>query len=168
MKKCSTCKEYKELKEFSKRSDRPSQVKSSCKICRNSERHIWYKQNKDKVTKTNKKYKLKHKVRLAVINKIHSASWAKNNPDKLYLKQTKRRMAKLKRLPKWLTKSDWIEIKWSYAESKRLSKETGIKYEVDHIIPLQGINISGLHCPQNLRIITKSENASKKNYFDVK
>lgn len=77
----------------------------------------------------------------------------------------KRIAAKLNRTPKWLTPSDWIEIKWVYKIARQLTKETGISHVVDHIIPLQGKIISGLHCPQNLQVIPARQNESKGNKF---
>jgi len=45
----------------------------------------------------------------------------------------------------------------------KITAETGIKHEVDHIIPIKGKNVSGLHVPWNLQILTKSKNAKKRN-----
>ena len=39
--------------------------------------------------------------------------------------------------------------------------------EVDHIIPLQGQFVSGLHVPENLRVIPRSINRSKRNKVDL-
>lgn len=67
------------------------------------------------------------------------------------------------RLAPW---ADGKAIRMLYAEAKRLSKETGIKHEVDHIIPLMGEYVSGLHVETNLRIITKAQNMAKRNKVD--
>ena len=67
----------------------------------------------------------------------------------------------------WAT-PDWVDtkaIKAIYAECKRITMETGVKHEVDHIIPIQGKKVCGLHVPWNLRVITKAANARKHCRF---
>lgn len=89
-----------------------------------------------------------------------SLAWQKDNPEKCATKVMKRRAAKLQRVPSW---ADLKAIAWFYEEAARLTKLTGIKHEVDHIIPLRGRKVCGLHVEANLQILQKSPNASKGN-----
>ena len=142
----------------------------------NKQRREYVKNNKELVASWKRADYLKHKPkRLATMknwvkrntllrNKI-SKKYRKANPEKVNFLTAKRRAAKLQRIPKWLTKSDWIEIRWAYTEARRLTKLTGIQHEVDHIIPLQGKKVSGLHCPQNLQILTSQANKEKSDSF---
>ena len=71
--------------------------------------------------------------------------------------------AKVSQTPAW---ADMDLIQGFYDEAERLSKETGIKHHVDHIIPLQGELVSGLHVEHNLQVIPWDENIRKSNHYD--
>jgi len=65
-----------------------------------------------------------------------------------------------KRVPAW---ANLDAIEHIYAEARRMTVVTGIRHEVDHIVPLQGREVSGLHVENNLQILTKQANRLKSN-----
>lgn len=67
--------------------------------------------------------------------------------------------------PSWLTADDWNEMNALYERARRLTRETGIRHQVDHIHPINGKTISGLHVPKNLQVLTQAENVSKSNRY---
>lgn len=84
-----------------------------------------------------------------------SDGWAKRYPEKHKEKVSRRRSAELKRIPSW---ANLTLIKEVYRNCPK-------GYEVDHIIPLQGKNVSGLHVHTNLQYLTIADNRSKGNKF---
>jgi len=74
--------------------------------------------------------------------------------------QAKRRAAKLRATPLW---ADDVKIKTLYRLARELEKRDGIQRHVDHIVPLCGKKVCGLHVHNNLRIIAAIENARKSN-----
>jgi hypothetical protein len=59
--------------------------------------------------------------------------------------------------------ADKAAIKRFYDEARRLTRETGVPHEVDHLYPISSRVVCGLHVPENLRITTKRENARKRD-----
>lgn len=73
----------------------------------------------------------------------------------------RRRAAELNAVPAWLTGSDLAEISIIYQAARQMTLATGVPHEVDHIIPLQGKTVQGLHVPWNLRVVTATANRAK-------
>lgn len=65
--------------------------------------------------------------------------------------------------PSWLSAEHKKQTAFFYSERDRLTKETGIRMQVDHIIPLRGKNVSGLHVPWNLQVLPAKDNNRKSN-----
>lgn len=95
------------------------------------------------------------------------AAWKKRNPDTVLALWYTRAMAKEKRLPVWLSEQDIEGISAKYAMAKWLSEVVGIPYHVDHIAPLRGKLVSGLHTPENLCVMRGIDNLKKSNSWVV-
>ena len=86
-----------------------------------------------------------------------------NNPD-MYKEMTSLRRRRFRdATPKWLTDTHKMEIRLKYRLAIELSRATGERYAVDHIIPLHGENVCGLHVPWNLQVLTQKDNLAKYN-----
>jgi len=119
----------------------------------------WYSENKEKASAQNKAWREEHNETF----KKYCVQWRRNNLDKLTKNTAAYRAAKLQATPPWLTEDQLIEIEWIYHVAAWLSKEVNGMIDVDHIIPLNGKGVSGLHVPWNLQILNRSQNSSKNN-----
>lgn len=180
---CSLCKKELPLENFDKGNCKYD-LDCRCKECKKELHKKRYSEKRSEILKKNREYlKNNPEVNKKANDKwreknpeynsrwyeIHkedklqkNKEWALNNPDKIAAKSAKRRARELRALPEW---ADLEKIKEFYKEAKRLTEETGIKHEVDHIVPLQGKVVSGLHIETNLQVISKKENQKKSNKF---
>lgn len=94
--------------------------------------------------------------------KLISAGYTKRYPEKSAAKTAKRRSIKKKSSPHW---ANQFFIDEAYHLASLRTKTLGFKWEVDHIIPLQGKNVCGLHVENNLQVIPKISNIRKGNKF---
>ncbi len=121
-----------------------------------------------------KEYSVKNRTRLqeqkaswvaanAELNRRYKQKYATNNPGKVNANARKYKASKAKRTPPWLSKEQLREIEQFYVIAKDLSWLSLEPLEVDHIVPLRGKIVSGLHVPWNLQILPKSDNEKKRN-----
>ena len=97
--------------------------------------------------------------------KEYSKKCYENNKPKAFANSAKYRASKRQAVPNWLSSEMQLEIENIFKIAKELTEKTGIPHEVDHIIPLRGKSVSGLHVPWNLQVLTQFENRSKKNFI---
>ena len=170
MRRCTKCGETKPFSDFNRNRGIPGGYTTICKACRNA----WYRKRYEIVpekfkTRVARYYannieKLRDKDRArAPERKASKAHWARKNAARCAAKVATRDALKLKATPPWLTPQDRARIADFYKEARRRTKQTGIKHSVDHIIPLRGKTVCGLHVPWNLQVLTATENTAKGN-----
>lgn len=99
----------------------------------------------------------KVKARLAL------KQWKTENPAKIAANCRNRQARKLQACPPWLTKEQRAEISEFYKAAESLRKVFGVNFHVDHIVPLKGASVCGLHVPWNLQLLSATDNVNKSN-----
>lgn len=159
MKICSKCGKEKPLTEFNKASRYKDGLRYDCKSCQKEYRKLNYIQNKDFQLIQSLEWK-KNNIEAV---RMKSSLWKKNNRSRATLNENNRRFVKESSC--FLKGDEWNDfyIEELYEISHIRNLTTNIKWEVDHIVPLKGENVTGLHVWYNLRNIPASLNRSKKN-----
>ena len=138
----------------------------------------YYQENKSRIDARNKAYAVAHKDKIQdwqrqyrkennlelkqyfrnyyLQNKPQRQKYKKENAASYRAYQNKRRARELQAQPDWVDEKQILE----------LYKACPMDQEVDHILPLQGKHVCGLHVPWNLQYLSPAENLSKRNSFD--
>jgi 5-methylcytosine-specific restriction endonuclease McrA len=143
-----------------------------CKVCGNKEKYVSSYQCVSCSVNKLKNEKLMENYRTVEKQRDKLKRWRRENPDK-YKQQGQTPKAKAQACAKAskyrarkrnqaLANANNHIITSIYAECRRLSEETGIPHEVDHIVP---ISLGGIHHETNLQIITRTENRMKGNRY---
>lgn len=135
------------------------------KIAANSA--VWKERNLDKIRAGNRERAAKKRVEQPDKIKALKKEYAQRNKAVINAAVARRKAARLQRTPKWLTEFDKLKIKCIYSIAAMLTRENNEPWHVDHIIPLQGDLVSGLHVPSNLQVMRGVENVRKYKKFEV-
>jgi hypothetical protein len=157
---CKTCLVEKPVSDFYKQSTRGGYgVRGTCKLCDNAKKKVYRELLGDQLLERKRQeYQRNNQSRLTQKRK-----YRQENKGKINALVAARKKIVRQRTPKWLTDDDkWI-IKEAYELAALRTKMFGFSWHVDHVIPLQGEKVSGLHIPNNLQVIPGVENIRKKN-----
>jgi hypothetical protein len=183
-KPCNRCKQEKSVEQFYANKRMKDGLNTFCIDCHKADNLA--RKSKNRADPTFKAAELAHKkayrehtaeqqaeymAKWRSANLEHVQQYAKNYRDANKAKYNflcqKRKIDLLKRTPAWLTEDDkWI-MEQAYELAALRTQMLGVVFHVDHELPLRGKTVSGLHVPQNLRVITWLENQQKTNKFEV-
>lgn len=195
MKSCTKCSQILDLSRFSKDRQKSDGYSSHCKQCHldasrkrrgvlperyfankktyadNAEKHrVWRSKNreqhlaniqnrdKEKVLAAQREWRSRNKES----QQKRTLLWAKENPSACALHSANRRASKKMAIPSW---ANSFFISEAYSIAKLRTEMLGIKYVVDHIVPLQSKMVCGLHVEHNLQVIPETINAAKSNVW---
>lgn len=120
----------------------------------------YYEANKEQV-------KARAQARPAEEKRRHRNKHKVENPEMYKALTSLRKRRHREATPKWLTFDQKTNVKALYRVAMEMSKTTGERYVVDHIVPLHSDVVCGLHVPWNLRVITQDENLKKSNKLPI-
>lgn len=171
---CPGCGVFKDFGAFNKRKTAIDGLRSRCRSCENSDNAKWRSENQAARTAYLKAYRVKTKEHRSRTAKewrdknleralATGRAWREANPHKNAAYSSLRRAREIQRTPAWLTAADLEEIEVFYLAARLISEESGMPFHVDHILPLAGKLVSGLHVPTNLQLLPGKENLSKNN-----
>ena len=134
-KSCNKCSSDKPFSKFYRNKSRPDGYAGFCKSCMNN--YDTTKAGRERSRKTSKAY-------------------FQRNISKNCAKANRYRARKIQACPKWLSELHLKQIDDFYNNSSP-------GFHVDHIVPLKGKSVCGLHVPWNLQIIKAKDNLRKGN-----
>lgn len=192
MKTCTKCGETKPLSEFSADKSKQDGLHTQCKSCRSAADRLNYAKKAEQIKQRVNAYKQAdperkrrmdaesyarnidkrmayHKERYASNSeriKAKTAAYFRANKERLrpyFAQATRKRKARQRSAtPVW---ADQAVILFFYVTRQYMTNETGFEWHVDHVVPLQGRYVCGLHVHNNLRVVPATDNLRKSNSF---
>jgi hypothetical protein len=174
-KKCSACGEIKSAASFYLDKKATTGLMAPCKPCHIARTRKWQSRNAERFKSTNAANKAKDAASGRQRERLNK--WRKANPEKrraqdvrkratncesIYARNQERTATQKRQTPSWANRFIISEI---YDCARLRTKLTGVKHHVDHIVPLKGKNVSGLHVENNLRVVPARLNLLKSNHF---
>ena len=138
----------------------------------------YYEANKARIAAVKRAYRAANKEKIIAnkraaylatreANLAQKREYRQANKGKINFLCSMRKKVVKQRTPVWLSPFDRLKIKCYYSVAAMLARNNKEPWHVDHIVPLQGKLVSGLHVPNNLQFLRGVDNVRKKNKFEV-
>ena len=138
----------------------------------------YYEANKARIAAVKRAYRAANKEKIIANKRVaylatreanlaQKREYRQANKGKINFLCSMRKKVVKQRTPIWLSPFDRLKIKCYYSVAAMLARNNKEPWHVDHIIPLQGKLVSGLHVPNNLQFLRGVDNVRKKNKFEV-
>lgn len=123
----------------------------------------WKQRNAEHVARKDRAYADANPGKRSLARKV----WDMKNPGATLAAKAENYARRKKRVPTWLSEDDKWMIAQAYALAKLRTDKFGFMWHVDHVIPMSGRSVSGLHVPTNLQVIPWADNLRKCNTYEV-
>jgi hypothetical protein len=189
MKVCLVCNNSKPLSEFYKRVDSPDGYRNDCKECRKisslknhydnqDQRKARFREAHAKRVAINPNFYIERYARYREVDlarskefykenieqrRAYQRHWSKTNRGIANALGRKYKLKKAKATPLWLTPEQLYNMQCTYKVAAQLSETSNEKWHVDHIVPIRGKDVCGLHVPWNLQLLPAKMNMTKGN-----
>ena len=170
-KTCTKCAEEKDISLFSKSKTHAGGYSTWCKACHKQRRS----ETQSKYYAKNAEWKRKNKERVAEYGRAYrqlddqkekaakrTKRWVKANPSHASALWASMKSARKAATPFW---ADFNIINFLYATRLYMQQDTQTDWHVDHVVPIKGKRVSGLHVHFNLRVVPARFNLQKSNKF---
>ena len=164
MKTCSACRQTLSFDVFSKNRNHKDGLQCLCKECHKAYARDYYQRNKERHRALQRAWKAEHPGYDAEGQRIRAAKRRKEQADKVNAQTAARKSYVKRATPSWANK---FFIAEAYHIAKVRKSMLGGKWHVDHIIPLRGKNVCGLHVENNLQVIPAQVNIRKHATFSA-
>jgi hypothetical protein len=189
MKVCVVCNNSKPLSEFYKRVDSPDGYRNDCKECRKAtslknhyenheQRKARFREAHVKRVAINPNFYIERYARYREVDlarskefykenieqrRAYQRHWSKTNRGIANALGRKYKLKKANATPLWLTPEQLYNMQCTYKVATQLSETSSQKWHVDHIVPIRGKDVCGLHVPWNLQVLPAKMNMQKGN-----